>query len=278
MAGRDLWHPRPSWQWLWAAAAIRAGTFPVPCAWVGTPLRLPIPLFPKAGCDLPPWVTGRRWGCEGLTVLFTAMESWMAARLAQKLLKYPQVQTTGAGGSWHPGAASLPLLGRLVLAGCIPGRLFLNKAGWQQGWGCLCPVMGSELPSGFGKPGLLGSPRQSSPGCLLTPPTDLQLSSSSSIGPVVTSSSAAKSGALGDIVLVPPHSWQCGWGWVPPPSDALSTALSPLGLGLILRFLTPQELKQQNELQHLSPPPPRSWSTAHDLLPARRLPALEAIC
>lgn len=91
-----------------------------------------------------------------------------------------------------------------MLAGCVPCRLFMNKAGRQQGWGCLCPVMGSELPSGFGKPGLLGSPRQSSPGCLLAPPADLQLSSSSSIGPVVTRSSAAKSGALRDLVLVPP--------------------------------------------------------------------------
>lgn len=65
-------------------------------------------------------------------------------------------------------------------------------------------MMGSKLPSGLGKPGLGLVPQEGQSSLPKSPPADLQLSLSYRTDPVVTSSSAAKSGTLGDLVLVPP--------------------------------------------------------------------------
>lgn len=69
----------------------------------------------------------------------------------------------------------------------------------QQGWGCLYPMMGSELPSELGKPRAEEPELPVSP-----PPANLQFPLTSSISPVLTRSTAAKCGALGDPVPVPP--------------------------------------------------------------------------
>lgn len=45
VAGDGSWHPHPSWQWLQATVASRAGTFAVSRACTGTHLML-LPLFP----------------------------------------------------------------------------------------------------------------------------------------------------------------------------------------------------------------------------------------